>query len=1016
MGHRSLDSVVLALALAAAPASLTGLALAPSAAHAQPRATLDAPLLEMMPAGEVAADGETSVTLRFVALNPDGTPMTGMTGRAGVGGGVGGKLSEPEPGVYEATLTPAAATSAEDLTVSLKGRTADGSVEKQFALRVLPSDARAISVTASPDRMVLGADTNATVTFQLSGTAATAAADGDLSVLVSSGSLANLTPLGGGRYSGLYTAPDKLFPHNALFTAVDRRNPDRSFGAARLALVGKADFPINTAPNARVILKVGKREFGPIQADATGKAQVPIVVPPGVREATVVSVLPDGTRTEDPLDLQVPATQRVKLFPTWAGIPADGKRSVKLRAFVIRHDGATDPNATVVFTASRGTVGPVTHTGGGVYTADYTPPLADASGQAVIRARIDQPGETQEDSLTVNLTQVRPTGLALTPEPAVLDTNAKQFQLFARVAGPDGNGVPGSGLRIETIGAQQEGETKDLGAGDYQATFSPDGNAAELVVAARAMPAGNPLRHIVVVPSDDVVTSNGQDATALAVMTLDAFGHPVPEQTVQLSVTQGDAGVPASVTTDESGIGLVPLTAGTRAGAVRVRATSGAHQGEGLLLQFPRALSRGPKRTLPVSGTAASQAYQQGWDNLFESVVVARDGARAVVAGGINTAVGLPAKVALTADPAAIAPGGRVKFTIKVTDANNRPVPGQTLTVVSSGGGAPVVEEVGGGTYTAMVDIPASMTGPAQITAVTSTGVASVFTLPVLPGAPMGYAEAPAEAAGTEAPAAEEEPKKEKKEKKPKAEKEPREPGTFPLLRVGAGYTGGVYSYRQEPTVQGGPLYANAITVGGGVTDSQAGVAGVNLQARAWLPSLDALGADIRFRTVNWSISLPEGFEEPIGDWLTNLDVNLLGRYSYDINDDTRVYAGGRLGFDTNDFLYFTQSEAAEDGAFQINYQQLIVPFNTSFGAELGFEAGPLFGIAGYEAGFSDFSSLYSSEVDVELGYEIGSSAFIRAEFGRFGRFTPLYDSGAQEVGQVVDTLTSFGLSGGFQM
>lgn len=1014
MGHRSLNSAVLALAVAAAPATLAALAIAPTSAQAQPRATLDSSLVEMMPAGEVAADGSTPVTLRFFAMNPDGSAMSGMVGRAGVGGGVGGKLTEAQPGVYEAVLTPTAVPSAQTLTVNLKARTDAGPVEKTFSLRVVPSGARSIGITASPERMVLGSDSTATVTFQIDGAAATG--DGDLSVLVSSGSLANLTPLGGGRYSGLYSAPDKLFPHNALFTVVDRRNPDKSFGAARLAMVGKANFPINTAPSARVILKVGKREFGPIQADASGKAQVPIVVPPGVREATVISILPDGTRTEDPLDLQIPATQRVKLFPTWAGVPADGNRSIKLRAFVVRQDGAADPNAAVVFTASRGAVGPVEHSGGGVYTADYTPPLADASGQTVIRARIDQPGEAQEDSLTLNLAQVRPTGLVLTPEPAVLDNSATQFQLFARVAGPDGNGVPGTGLRIETVGAQQQGETKDLGAGDYQATFSPDGNASELVVAARATPTGNPLRHIVVVPSDDVITSNGQDATALAVLTLDAFGHPVPGQKVQLSVSQGDAGVPASVTTDESGIGLVPLTSGTSAGAVRVQAKAGAHEGEGLVLQLPRVLARGPARDLPVSGTASLQAYQQGWDNLFESVVVARDGARAAVAGSINTAVGAPAKVALTADPAAVAPGGRVKFTIKVTDANNRPVAGQTLTVVSSGGGAPQVEEVGGGTYTALVDIPASMTGPAQITAVTSTGVASVFTLPVLPGAPMGYADAPAETAVADAAPAEEKAKKEKKEKPPKEAKEPREAGEFPFLRVGAGYTGGVYSYRQEPTVQGGPLYANAITVGGGVTDSQAGVAGVNVQARAWLPSLDALGADVRFRTVNWSINLPEGFEDPISDWLTNVDVNLLGRYSYDVDEGTRFYAAARLGFDTNDFLYFTQSAAAEDGAFEINYQQLIVPFNTSFGAEVGAEVGPLFGIAGYEAGFSDFSSLYSSEVDVELGYEIGSSAFIRAEFARFGRFTPLYDGGGQEVGQVVDTLTSFGLSGGFQM
>lgn len=1009
MANRSLQNALLALGLLAPASVLTTAALSPAVATAQPRASLTEPLLEMMPTGEVTADGKTPVTLRFLALGTDGQPLTGLTGRAGIGGGAGDRLAEAEPGVYEVTFTVPEATSPQTLTVNLRARNDAGPITKEFTFKAIPADARSVAINTNPDRIVLGSDTTATIRFNLNGPAASTAGDGDLSVLVSSGTLANLTPLGGGQFSALYTAPDKLFPHNALFTVVDRRDPNRSFGAARLALVGKADFPVNTAPNARVIIKIGQREFGPIQADAQGKAQVPIVVPPGVRDAQVISILPDGTRKEDPLDLQIPVTQRIKVFPTWAGIPATGEGTVKLRAFVVRPDGAPDPNATVVFNASRGTVGPAVHTGGGVYTADYTPPLADTSGQAVIRAKIDQPGENQEDSLTINLTQVRPTGLVLTPEPAVLDANAKQFQLFAKVAGPDGNGVPGTGLRIETVGAAQQGPTKDLGAGDYQATFVPDGNAAELVVAARAAVTGNPLRHVIIVPADDVIANDSQDATALAVLTLDAFGHPVPNVPVQLEVTQGDAGVPAMVSTDEAGIGLVPLTAGTVPGAVRVAATAAGHSGEGLLLQLPKALTRRGDLQLPVSGSATTRAVQTGWDNILDSVVVARDGSRAVVAGGINTAVGAPARVAVTSEPAAVAPGGRVKLTIQVFDSNNRPVTGQALTIVSSAGGAPVAEEAGGGNYTAMVDIPPETVGQAQITAVTSTGIAGIFNLPVLPGAPLGYADKPAEEQPAEAT-----PTEEPKPEEPKA-KEPKEKGEFPFLRVGAGYTGGVYSYRQEPTVQGGPLYENAITVGGGVTDSQAGVAGLHLQGRVWLPMFEYVGADVRFRTVNWSINLPEGFNEPVSDWNSNLDVNLLGRYFYDVNETTRLHVGARVGFDTNDFLYFTQSDAAEDGSFSINYQQLTVPFNTSFGGELGAEVGPVFGIVGYEAGFSDFSGLYSADVDVELGYEIGP-AFIRAQFGRFGRNTPVYNDGDQEVGTLTDTLTTFGIGGGFQM
>ena len=49
-----------------------------------------------------------------------------------------------------------------------------------------------------------------------------------------------------------------------------------------------------------------------------------------------------------------------------------------------------------------------------------------------------------------------------------------------------------------------------------------------MVATARNPASGNPLRHIVVLPADDVLRSNTKDNTALAVFTLDAFGLPVP--------------------------------------------------------------------------------------------------------------------------------------------------------------------------------------------------------------------------------------------------------------------------------------------------------------------------------------------------------------------------------------------------------------------------------------------------------------------------------------------------------
>ena len=129
------------------------------------------------------------------------------------------------------------------------------------------------------------------------------------------------------------------------------------------------------------------------------------------------------------------------------------------------------------------------------------------------------------------------------------------------------------------------------------------------------------------------------------------------------------------------------------------------------------------------------------------------------------------------------------------------------------------------------------------------------------------------------------------------------------------------------------------------------------------------------------------------------------------------MHIGARVGVDINDFLYFTQTAAAEDGSFSIQYQQLPV-FGTSFGAELGAEVGSVFGLLGYEASFNDFTAIYSNELDAELGLALTESFYLSGRFGWANRFTSVYEErggGKQEVGTLDDAFTSFGLGVGYQ-
>ena len=293
-------------------------------------------------------------------------------------------------------------------------------------------------------------------------------------MLASSGTVANITHLGNGRYSALYTAPTQLFPHSALITVVDKRNPDRSFGGVAIPLKGKANFPVVGKPNSNILLKIGDREFGPIPADAAGKAQIPIVVPPGVAQATVISVL-NGQRTEDPLDLQIPATQRVKMVPTWATIPANDGRSTSCAPSSPAPTGRPTPPPTCASTTA-GTVSAATHAGGGIFVADFAP-YGLVATNATVQVVVEDPAGPQTDSLNISLSPALPDTLTLTAEPPVLAANAPSLQLFAKLAGRAGAGAAGNGLRLDIAGGSQQGPTSNLGNGDFSAAITPDGQA-----------------------------------------------------------------------------------------------------------------------------------------------------------------------------------------------------------------------------------------------------------------------------------------------------------------------------------------------------------------------------------------------------------------------------------------------------------------------------------------------------------------------------------------------------------
>jgi hypothetical protein len=960
------------------------------------------PMVELLSGGDVTGDGVTSVRLHIVAFDSNGSSMNGATLKLSAAGGRVGRVSMVKPGLYAADWTPPKVEAVSDVKLTLKGRTPDRtSINQSWSIAVHPPLDHQVTISSNPSEVILGQDGSATLNIQFTGNDGQGLADGDLVVQANSGTVKNITHLGGGRFAASYQPPARFFPHIALITVADRRNPNRTYGAIAIPLIGKANFPVVGTPNSQVMVRIDDREFGPVPSDANGRVQVPLEVRPGFVEARVISVS-NGKKAEEALDLQVPPANRVAMFPVTPSLASDPKITMPVRAFVTTADGTPDQSAKVQFTATAGSVSAAVHEGRGVYRADFTPPFGNQLSEMTLSVEVDDLKSTQFASQNIKLIPARPGSIVLTPEPASLLRGAKGFQLLAKVQSTDGVGMAGRSLRFQANGAKMVGAPLDLGSGDYKARFKTTGNGAvEIIATVASDGSDNPFRTVLMFPSRERMPNDGLSSAMLTILSLDEYGYPVGNVSVALKVTSGEGSLPAKATTDGAGIAQVTFTSGRKAGLARIAATAHGHTTMIPLLLAPEKIAQ--NYALPRSGSETNIAQYQAWSQIIRSARLEREGMLGAPIDGYSTdnVVGPVTDLSAVAEPNQIAPGGTVILRINAKDAAGRGAGGQALQVMASPGQVSAVTDQGGGRYTASVTAPAGVSGEIKISIVApSVGLASTLALPIT-GGNWGSVGMATQQTATAAP---------------KKKKTSHTGG--PSLRVQGGLIAGKYHYRQEPTVLLGPMYDFPITFGGNAT-RPASTPGFALGASGDIPGLEQyLGARARFQTSNYRLELPE-FADPISDWLTHFEAVAIGKTDLLENGGTTVYGGLRLGLGFDDFLVFKQEGNADIRT--LSYEPLWVP-GLVVGPEIGFDYDEtVFGHAAVSFGLANFATYYSMNLDMQVGYNFRDDwyGFLGADVTRrsLAVYTSLSGtSDAQQVGILNDHANMFTMGVGWQM
>jgi hypothetical protein len=1019
-------------------------ALVPEIAWAQAAPVFDATgLIELVAPTGVLGDGATATDLYILAPSPAGTAITGLKGKPTATTGTTTDLVEVGGGVYRFGYTPAKTDVVTTVTVSFKTKLpTKEAIARAWSFPVAPPRSQKLSVATNPQQLVLSQDLTASVAINLAGGDRQNLTGVDLAVRPSAGSVDNLISLGGGQFSALYTAPTVKYPHLALITVVDRRDPSNAYAALAVPLVGKAEYPVTVAPGARVILKVGGREFGPIAADAMGRATVPIIVPPGASNATRVQITPDGKVTEEPLDLKIPEARRIAMFPAAAAIPSDGRLQVPVRAMVVTADGKPDTTAQVVFSTTAGVVSPARHEGGGIYVATYTPPFANSAAQATVAVNLADKPSLQADSILLNLVPTRPTSVTLTSEPASLPAGADGFKVFAKVSGPDGAGLGARTLNFTANGARLKGDVKDLRNGDYQALFATTGaGPVELAATVSSAKTGNPLARVLLLPARERLPGDGLSSAMLTVATVDEFGYPVPNQEVSIKVIQGDGLLPATATTNADGIAQIFYTAGRRNGVVSINATVGDLAASATLVQAPPTLV---VPDLPVSGSKAVAALAGEWQGSLANLRLEREGmAGSVLAVSGITApaatAGAPAKLGMLSDPATVSAGGTVILKVSVLDANGRGIGGQQLDFLTSAGTVGAVSDLGGGAYQTTLNVPAGTSGEVKISAATRDGSVSTFMRVPVGGAEAAWGGNPfaptavdpyatttsatttpatttPATTGTVAPVLGTPPATTGAGTTTTTvvRKAPAAPGDRPWLRVRAGYSYTGYGYEQLVLTRSTVLFPSPIALG-------AGAQGFQVAGRVWVPGLPYLGANVEVDAGRYTLDpaplcqelgRPCANAEPVGDWLVDAKILAAGRYPFDVGG-SQFWVGAQAGWSQSD----VQAYKVVDNAIELD--QLAIS-SLAIGPEVGVEVGKnLFFHAYFLEHLAGFTTPFNTEFGVDGGYAFGDGTglapFVSAAYDFGARKVAVENSGGDSVGEISDSQHAVTISVGIQ-
>jgi len=325
-------------------------------------------------------------------------------------------------------------------------------------------------------------------------------------------------------------------------------------------------------PLSRVEVRIGDSLHGPVRADTTGQAEVPVLLSPAHPHATLLTTAPGQAPQERELPLPVAPRPVVLLLSEGDSVEADGLRGVRVWAFGVDAHGA--PLRTpLAFTRTAGTYEPQ-RVAPGVQAGTFLPSPRAMPGEGVLTALVDGVSTSTRVELRPG---VRPVLRVEATMHEVLADGDSGTDVTVSVQDERGRALPGQPVRLQTSRGQLS-PPQDRGDGTYLARYrAPAGGGETQLVAllegaapaTLALTLRAPPRLLLEAPAHELL-ADGLTRLTLHMSARDAQGQLAPDGT-ELALTTTLGSLPATVRT-RGGRATVEYVADTRAGEAVVQA------------------------------------------------------------------------------------------------------------------------------------------------------------------------------------------------------------------------------------------------------------------------------------------------------------------------------------------------------------------------------------------------------------------------------------------------------------